>query len=208
MAIPVLILGDSGSGKTASLREMNPETTLVIQPVGKRLPFKSKGWDKSIVVTDNYAKIHKCVVAAGQRGKTAVIIDDANYLMMNEMMRRSSETGFQKYMDLAKNFWELIDHIQRTPGDTRFYFMMHTQTDADGKSRPKTVGKMLDEKIVIEGLFTTVLACKSMDGRHFFQTKTNGDDCVKTPIGMFDSGEIENNLSNVDKTICEYEDIK
>lgn len=211
MAIPVLIIGDSGSGKTTSLRNIPPENALLVQSIDKRLPFRAKGWAKatrenpngSIVVTDNYAKLHRILNKATET-KDIIIFDDANYLMQNEEMRRVEETGYKKFTQQAKAFWELIDHAQKLPNDARVYFMMHTQTDASGFIKPKTTGKMLDEKIVIEGLFTIVFRCMTVDGKHMFTTETNGNDPVKTPMEMFNSYEIDNDLFMVDNAIKQY----
>lgn len=216
MGITVLIVAESGAGKTASLRNLPPEAALQIQVNRKSLPFSSKDWkpitkdnpNGSVIVTDNYNKITKILDRAVELGKKQIIIDDSNYLMSNENMRRVEEKGYTKFTEMAKAYWALIMHAQNLPDDVRVYFFSHAQTDAYGKSKPKTIGKMLDEVICIEGLFTIVMSCNVADGRHFFQTKTNGNDCVKTPMGMFKQSEIDNCLKLVDETICEYEGIE
>jgi hypothetical protein len=216
MGIPVLILGNSGTGKTTSLRNLDPKTTLLIQSVKKSLPFKSNNWkpltkdnrDGSILVTRDYPVIHKSIhKAVNELGKKIIIIDDSNYLMSLEEMSRVNETGYKKFTDMAINFSGLIFMSQDLPDDVRVYFMAHTQTADDGRISIKTTGKMLDDKIVVEGLFTIVLHCHERDGHHFFTTKKQGGDPVKTPMGMFDSEEIDNDLNLVDSKICDYEDI-
>lgn len=212
MACPVLILGDSGTGKTSSLRKLDPLETLVIQSTPKPLPFRSLDWKKadkqnpdgSIIQTDNYGRIHRILDYAPQRGKNIIVIDDSNYIMQFEEMRRVEQTGFSKFTQMAKNFYELIEHAQSLPTDTRIYFMMHTQTDANGVIKPKTTGKMLDEKIVIEGLFAIVLRSMAVDGRYMFSTRTSGSDPVKTPLDMFENHEIDNDLRFVDDEIKKY----
>lgn len=212
MAIPVLIIGDSGLGKTHSLRSLPPSQTLLIQSTPKRLPFRSLDWknlsrenpDGSVYCTDDYSKIHRLLDGANNKGKSKIIIDDANYLMMNEELRRSEQTGYAKYVQMAKNFIGIVDHAQHLDGDARVYFMMHTQSDANGIIKPKTTGKMIDEKVVLEGLFTIVLRVHCVDGRHFFTTKTNGSDPVKTPVDMFDNNEIDNDLLLVDNAIKDF----
>lgn len=212
MAIPILVLGDSGTGKTTSLRKFDPVKTLLIQSTAKRLPFRSSDWtvasrenpNGSIVVTDDYDRIHKIFKYAPTQGKNVIIVDDSNYLMQNEEMRRCEQTGYQKFTQMAKNYWQLIDHAQKLAGDTRIYFLMHTQTDVNGIVTPKTTGKLLDEKIVISGLYTIVLRCHAQDGRHYFTTRTSGNDPVKTPLEMFDAHEIDNDLQLVDETIQQF----
>lgn len=215
MGIPVLILGESGAGKSTSFRKLDPLTTLIVQPIRKKLPFKSKDWkvctkenpNGSIVVTDDYQVIHRVIDSAGSRGKTALIIDDSNYLMTNSSLRRSDEIGFKKFVEFAKAHWELVTHAQKVTGNMRIYFMSHIQTDNEGRQRPKSIGKMLDDQIVLEGLFTIVLGCHVRDGRHFFTTKNSGSDTIKTPIEMFEFDEIDNDLSIVDKAICDFYEI-
>lgn len=216
MGLPVLILGNSGTGKTSSLMNMNPAKTLLIQPIKKSLPFKSADWKPlnkdnpsgSILVTRDYSTIIKSMhKAINERGKEIIIIDDANYLMSLEEMSRVNETGYKKFTDMAVNFSGLIFEAQSLPDNVRVYFMAHTKTSEDGEISIKTTGKMLDEKIVVEGLFTIVMRCHERDGTHFFSTRKRGGDPVKTPIGMFDSDEIPNDLAMVDSTICEYEGI-
>lgn len=214
MGIPVMILGNSGTGKTTSLRNLNPERTLLIQAVNKRLPFKAKalGWkpvnrenpNGSVYITDDYEVIKKALMAANSRGKDIVIIDDANYLMTHENLRRVEEKGYGKFTHMALHFWDLVKAAQEVPGDMRVYFMAHTQTDSEGKVSIKTIGKMLDDQIVVEGLFTIVLGAHVRDGKHFFTTKNSGSDTVKTPIDMFDDEEIDNDLERVDNAICEF----
>lgn len=216
MGLPVLILGNSGTGKTSSLMNLNPAKTLLIQPVKKSLPFKSKEWkplnkdnpNGSILVTRDYGVIIKSIhKAINERGKEIVIIDDANYLMSLEEMSRVNETGYKKFTDMAVNFSGLIFEAQALPDNIRVYFMAHTKANEEGEISIKTTGKMLDEKIVVEGLFTIVMRCHERDGHHFFTTRKRGGDPVKTPIGMFDSEEIPNDLAAVDAVICEYEEI-
>lgn len=207
MAIPVLIIGDSGTGKSTSLMNLQPETTLCIQSINKRLPFRSNNWGpqtKSIMVTDDYAKIHNAFNASGRWGKNIIVVDDTNYLMANENMRNVDIKGFDKFTHMAKNLHSIFDHAQKLPGDQRIYFMMHTQESDTGHIKPKTVGKLLDQQIVIEGLFTIVFRCWANDGRHYFTTKTNGLDPVKTPMDMFKTNEIDNDLLQVDNAIKNY----
>jgi len=200
MAVPVLILGESGTGKSASLRNFKRGEVAVINVAGKPLPFKS---DLGMISTDSYPKIVQAL--KGMQTPSAVI-DDAQYLMANEFMRRSGEMGYQKFTDIGKNFWSLIaETVSRDmPSDRIVYFLSHIERDQAGNEKIKTIGRMLDEKITVEGLFTIVLKTHVEDGKYTFMTHNSGFDTVKSPIGMFESQQIDNDLALVDKTIRAY----
>ena len=199
MGVPVLILGESGSGKSASMRNFKPGEIGIINVSGKPLPFRN---NLKTVNTDNYEDVVKNIIAAKAK---ALVIDDAQYLMANEFMRTAKVTGYQKFTDLALNFWKLIQVvINNLPPDKIVYFLAHVERDANGNEKMKTIGKLLDEKITIEGLFTIVLKTVVQDRHYQFATQTNGQDTVKTPMGMFDDLLIENDLKMVDSTIREY----
>lgn len=199
MGVPVLILGESGSGKSASMRNFKPGEIGIINVSGKPLPFRN---NLKTVNTDNYEDIVKTIIAAKAK---ALVIDDAQYLMANEFMRTAKVTGYQKFTDLALNFWKLIQVvINNLPPDKIVYFLAHVERDANGNEKMKTIGKLLDEKITIEGLFTIVLKTVVQDRHYQFATQTNGQDTVKTPMGMFSDLLIENDLKMVDSTIREY----
>lgn len=210
MGYPVLIIGESGTGKSTSLREMNPDTSLLVQPIKKPLPFRSanwKAWDGSqgsLITTDNWEKMVHIAGNAASKSKDKVIFDDYQYLLANEFMRRSDEKGYQKFTDIGRHAWEVIMAAQRTPCDTRFYFLMHSDISDTGTTKAKTIGKMLDDKITLEGLFTVVLRTQVIDGHYCFATKNNGFDTVKSPIGLFDQDRIDNDLAYVDRSICDY----
>ena len=199
MGVPVLILGESGSGKSASMRNFKPGEIGIINVSSKPLPFRN---NLKTVNTDNYEDVVKTIIAAKAK---ALVIDDAQYLMANEFMRTAKVTGYQKFTDLALNFWKLIQVvINNLPPDKIVYFLAHVERDANGNEKMKTIGKLLDEKITIEGLFTIVLKTVVQDRHYQFATQTNGQDTVKTPMGMFDDLLIENDLKMVDSTIREY----
>lgn len=199
MARGVLILGASGTGKSASMRNFNPDEIGVINVAGKSLPFKSK---IKAITTDRYEDIDKILKGAKVK---SLVIDDSQYLMANEFMRRATENGFQKFTDIGRNFWSLMDMINHDlPKDVIVYFMHHTELDANGNEKAKTIGKLLDEKITLEGMFTIVLKTVVVDGSYMFSTKNSGADTVKTPMGMFDEDLIENDLKAVDDRIREY----
>ena len=200
MAIPCLILGESGTGKSASMRNFSKGEVAIINVAGKPLPFKS---DLPMITTDRYPEIVNALLK--MKAKTAVI-DDAQYLLANEFMRRSGEMGYQKFTDIAKNDWSLIAETicKQMPDDKIVYVMSHIDRDQNGYEKVKTIGKLLDEKITVEGLFTIVLKTHVEDGKYTFITQNSGFDTVKSPIGMFDSVEIDNDLKAVDNAIREY----
>lgn len=200
MAIPVLVLGESGTGKSASLRNFKKGEVAVINVAGKPLPFRS---ELGMIVTDRYPEIVKAL--KGMKTPSAVI-DDAQYLLANEFMRRSGEVGFQKFTDIAKNYWSLIAETvsKELPPDKIVYFLSHIERDQNGNEKVKTIGKLLDEKITVEGLFSIVLKTHVEDGKYTFFTQNSGFDTVKSPIGMFDQLQIDNDLKFVDNTIRAY----
>ena len=199
MAIPVLILGESGSGKSASLRNFSPGEVGVINVSNKPLPFRT---EIKTLNTDDYSYIQSVLLSA--RAKS-IVIDDAQYLMTNEFMRTAKVTGYQKFTDIALNFWNLVQTvIRRMPEDRIVYFLSHIERDQNSYEKMKTVGRMLDEKITVEGLFTIVLKTSVQDGKYSFRTQTNGMDTVKSPIGMFSELAIDNDLKLVDGIIRDY----
>ena len=200
MGIPVFILGHSGTGKSTSLRNFKSNEILHINVMSKPLPFK--GRFAETYNGDNYTEIAKAI---NKTKCKSIVIDDAQYLMANEFMRRSSEVGYQKFTDIANNFWTLITSVtDDLPFDVIVYFLMHTDMDDNGNEKAKTIGKLLDEKICIEGMSSIVLKTAVKDGVYSFLTQNNGHDTVKSPLGMFPTYEIENDLKKVDTAIREY----
>ena len=204
MATKVLILGDSGTGKSASLRNFQPEEVLVINAAGKPLPFKNHFES----VTPAFNKMTVDVIRAmDNTSKKVIIIDDAQYIMSFQYMRRIKENGWDKWNDIQGDFFNIIQHCDELPADTIVYFLSHIQRDEEGREKLKTMGKMLDEKITLEGLFTVVLKTSVTDGEYCFITQNSGKDTVKSPIGMFDSYAIDNDLKYVDTKIRNYYEI-
>lgn len=200
MGIPVFVLGRSGTGKSTSLRNFKSDEILHINVMSKPLPFK--GRFAETYNGDNYQEIAKAI---NDSKKKVVVIDDAQYLMANEFMRRSFEKGFDKFTEIGYNFWTLVNSINEgLPYDTIVYFLMHTAEDDQGNEKAKTIGKLLDEKITLEGMTSIVLKTAVKDGVYSFLTQNNGHDTVKSPLGMFSTYEIENDLKMVDKTIRDY----
>lgn len=198
MGIPVLVLGESGSGKSASLRNFEPDEIGIFNVASKPLPFRKK-----LLKVDKagYATILK---ALEKPTKKVYAIDDSQYLMCFEEFARAKETGYQKFTDMALNFYNLVHFIiESTPPDVTVYFLHHTETSDMGKIKAKTVGKMLDSKLTLEGLFSIVLLCRADGTRHFFETQSDGYTTAKSPMEMFER-EIDNDLKMVDNTIREY----
>lgn len=200
MGIPVFILGHSGTGKSTSLRNFKSDEILHINVMRKPLPFK--GRFAEIYEGDDYAGIANAINASK---KKTIVIDDAQYLMANEFMRRSFEKGYDKFTEIGYNFWTLINGASMDlPFDTIVYFLMHTDIDDNGNEKAKTIGKLLDEKITLEGMTSIVLKTAVKDGVYTFTTQNNGHDTVKSPLGMFSTYEIDNDLKAVDTTIRKY----
>ena len=212
MSIATLILGNSGSGKSTSLRHLDPSKTILIQCIKKPLPFRAEGWkaksslkaEGNIVQTDNPALIERIMRNSPH---DVVIIDDYQAVMVNELMSRSSEKGYDKFTDIGKNAWNIFNAAGALAEHRRIYILAHTQTDDFGSVRMKTVGKMVDQTLVPEGFFTIVLRTEVINNAYSFSTQTNGQDCCKSPIGMFSDRHIENDLAEVDKAICTYYNI-
>lgn len=207
MAIPVLVIGKSGGGKSTALRNCvdNDEWNL-INVLGKPLPFKGK---IPQVVTDEYEQVKKCCANSKAH---SIVIDDAGYLITNYFMKNHSTKGagnavFSMYNTIADNFWNLVEFIKKLPEDKIVYIIMHEDTDDYGNVKPKTIGKLLDEKICLEGMFTIVLRCIQENGKHLFVTQADGGAVSKSPMGMFDDLQIDNDLLYVDKMIREYYEI-
>ena len=213
MGVSVMVLGESGMGKSRSIKNLNPDETLVIKSISKPFPFRSADWKKfdaktktgSIWSTDNYDVIKKAIVMAKSLGKNVVVIDDAQYLMANEFMNKSAVKGFDKFTEIAKNMWELLTTAnEKCDEDLRIYFLQHTEKTGDGGSKAKTIGKMLDEKITLEGMVTVVLNAEKENQNYFFTTQNNGSNTGKSPEEMFEEYRVENDLRKVDNAICLY----
>jgi hypothetical protein len=199
MGIPVLVLGESGSGKSASLRNFEPEDVSIFNVAAKPLPFKKKLPKKA---TSDYAVIMDGI---SKSQKKAFVIDDSQYLMCFESFSRAKETGFGKFTDFALHFYNLVQFvIRQTPPDVIVYFLHHVEADSNtGKVKAKTMGKMLDSQLTLEGLFSIVLMCVTDGKKHSFITQSDGFTTAKSPMDMFPA-VIDNDLKSVDQAIREY----
>lgn len=211
MALPVLIIGRPGSGKTYSLKNFAPSEVGIISVEKGRLPFRSELKVAKVPRFENKADINTYAQANSAKyawieraieksSVKSIAIDDSQYLLVNEMFDRSGERGFDKFTDIAKNFRDLVHAVNDLEDEDKIvYFLHHSETDTDGREKVKTIGKMLDEKLSVEGLFDIVLYCAD----HKFITQANGQSTAKSPEGMFDL-EIPNDLKAVDVAIREY----
>lgn len=199
MGIPVLVLGESGSGKSASLRNFEPEDVSIFNVAAKPLPFKKKLPKKA---TSDYAVIMDGI---SKSQKKAFVIDDSQYLMCFESFSRAKETGFGKFTDFALHFYNLVQFvIRQTPPDVIVYFLHHVESDSNtGKVKAKTMGKMLDSQLTLEGLFSIVLMCVTDGKKHSFITQSDGFTTAKSPMDLFPA-VIDNDLKSVDQAIREY----
>jgi hypothetical protein len=200
-SVPVLLIGASGTGKSTSLRNFTKDEIAVVNVLGKPLPFKS---DIKAPKLDDYQSILKAI--QGTKKKT-IVIDDAGYLITNEFMNKSSIKGYDKYNEIANNFFNLINAIKNIDGGKTVYLVMHEDSNEDGDVKPKTIGKLLDDKVNIQGMFTVCIRSMFDNGNYIFRLKTNGQDCVKTPFGMFETETMENDLKEFDKVVREYYDL-
>lgn len=204
MGIPVIIYGKSGSGKTRSLKFFDEDELLYVNVEKKLLPFKKKF--KYELRTDNTNKIMEKL---SKMPTKVAVIDDLTYTMTNEFMRRhrnmKGNQQFDLYNDIADNLWNLFEHVKNNlPSDVIVYFIMHEDSDDYGQTKIRTIGRLLDSKVSIEGIVTICIRCMSKDGKHFFKVTTDGDDVSKAPEDLFEEAEFENNLKYVDETIRDF----
>lgn len=205
MGVAVLVLGESGSGKSASMRNFKQSDVSVLNVASKPFPFKNVN---SIKKADKAT--YGMIKGAVSSGRTlSYVIDDAQYLMAFESFEKANETGYGKFTTMAKNYQEMLRYIQEdTSPDTIVYVLQHIDTNEDGKIKAKTLGKMLDQQLTVEGLFTIVLLCEASEKGHYFITQSDGTNPCKSPMGMFDDVKIDNDLKRVDDAIREYYGLK
>ena len=207
MATAVLIMGESGSGKSASLRNFAPNEISVFNVTNKPLPFKQ---GKTKIPKIDNATYDDIANALAKPNKRAYMIDDAGYLLSFELFKRASEKGYDKFTDMAKNFFNMLEFINTTlPNDIIVYITMHTEDDSEmHKTKAKTIGKMIDQNLNLEGLFTIVLRAMQTEDGYKFITRDDRVSTAKSPIGMFENDTVDNDLKEVDRIIREYYDMK
>jgi len=204
MGIPILLMGKSGTGKSASLRNFVKDEIAIINVLNKPLPFRTKLVTYS---TQDYSKLKNALL---QSKLNDIVIDDAGYLITAEFMRRAQEKGYEKFTELANHFYDLVNFIiHELPSEKIVTIIMHEEeSDLTGAVKPKTIGKLLDEKVCIEGMFSIVIRSMKNENRYVFRTQTNGFDLAKTPIGLFEEQEIDNDLKYVLNEIRKYYNIE
>lgn len=195
-------MGESGTGKSTSMRNCNPDLIAVVNPVGKPLPFKGK----FIMLNGETEsrKITKFMKEQAAAGKKIIVVDDFQYILSVPYMNRIKENGWDKWNDFGANYFEIIDVCKELPDDVVVYYLTHTETLENGTTTIKLIGKLLREKITIEGLFTIVLRTGVNEGKYYFYTQNSGKDTVKSPMGMFPAYAIDNDLQYVDDKIRNY----
>lgn len=215
----ILVMGESGTGKSTALRNLPPEETFIINVIDKPLPFK--GFKKNYIqfkyddktdsstgnyyVSDNHGRLSRMIQHINSKRPDIknIIVDDFQYIMCNEYMDRAKETGFGKFTEIGQHAWDLIRKLQQGRPDIECFVLSHTEND-QGKVKFKTIGKMLDEKITVEGMFTVVLHTAIQDGKYTFLTQNDGTHVAKSPMEMFKDKYIENDLVFVKQKINEY----
>lgn len=211
-----LIIGESGTGKSTSLAGLNPKETFIINVLDKPLPFKgykknyipisSDGMTGNYYASDDYFKLIKCIKLINEKRPEIknLIIDDWQYTMCNEFMRRATETGFVKFTEIGQHAWSIIRELTFCRENLYCFVLSHSDSDSNGRMKCKSIGKMLDEKITIEGMFTVVLHTQIMDGAYKFLTQNDGGHVAKSPAGMFEDKYINNDLVYVKEQMNSY----
>jgi hypothetical protein len=218
MSTPILILGKSGSGKSRSIKTLDPKKTFIINVCGKDLPFA--GWRKNytlqtkektgnLLSTDNSEIIGSTIryISENRPEIETIIIDDFQYIMANEFMRRAKEKGYEKFTEIGNHAWTLLWDSRLLRTGLFIVFLAHSEMSDSGETKCKTIGKMLDDKICVEGMFTIVLSTSFEDGKYFFETQTTGQNTTKSPEGMFSTMRIDNDLQYVITSIKKYEGV-
>ena len=200
MGVPILIEGESGSGKTFSIRNFKPSEVGIFSVEKGRLPFKG---DFKVKKRATYKDIN---VIFKEPKLKRYVIDDSQFLMVNQLFDRAKEVGYQKYTDLAVDMRNLVHNVNYLlPDDVIVYFLHHTETDPNtGRIKAKTVGKMIDQYLTLEGCFDIVLLAETDGKEHYFITQSDGTTTAKSPYGMFDSIRIDNDLAAVDAKVREF----
>lgn len=210
MANLVLILGESGTGKSTSIESLDPKETFILQTIKKPLPFKNSyklrttKEDGNRFISSDYQTIISIFNWIDKSKFKTLIVDDFQYILANEFMQRATERGFDKFTEMAQKYYNIIMAASNLRDDLTVIFMSHLERKDDGSEKVKTIGKLLDEKITVEGLFTIVLTTRVEQGEYFFETQNNGRNTTKSPKGMFKENKIPNDLSIVTQAISSY----
>lgn len=198
MAIKVLIVGESGSGKSASLRNFDEKEVAIFNVSEKPMPFRKK---LPMVKTSNMKWIAEEIK---RNARNCFVVDDAGLAMTFYLFGKVNDKGYEKFTQVAKDFYDMVQAVDQCSDDTIVYFMMHTDRSDDGsKVKAKTAGKMIDSQLTLESLFSIVLYCVTDGKSHKFITRSDGVTTAKSPIEMFPL-EMDNDLKAVDTAIREY----
>ena len=209
MSNAVLVLGESGSGKSTSMRTLSPEETFIVNVIGKPLPFRgakskyqqlsSDGLTGNYYATDDTNTIKRIInlVQTKRPDIRTLILDDFGYTITNSFMRKANQRGYDRFIEIAKDMFDILDIVSNLREDLYCFVMMHTETDSQGRSKPRTVGKMIDQYICIEGKFSTVLHAVIADKNYRFITNNDNQHMAKSPFGLFEDLYIDNDLQVV-----------
>ena len=198
MGVLVMVVGKSGSGKSTSLRNFEDGEAAIFNVVGKPLPFR-----KRLAKADRCG--YKSIEASLRANKLrAYVVDDSTYLMQFSNFAKAKESGYGKFVDMAVEFERLLEAAMATNDDTVVYFLHHPDVDERGNVKPKSIGRMLDEKLCIEGLFPIVINCEVRNGQHVFSVEPDERGIAKAPMDMFESAVFDNDLKAVDAAVREY----
>lgn len=215
MSNAVLIIGESGTGKSTSIRTLPSEQTFIINVLGKPLPFRgaNKAYTKvdkegkgNTFTSDEHNKIKDAInyVNLKRPDIKYLVLDDFGYTISNDFMKKALINGFQKFTEIGRDAWEILKTVNEVREDLLCFVTMHSDVDMAGRSKPKTIGKLLDEKVCVEGMFTVVLHSIVSDGQYYFITNHDGSHMAKSPMGMFANNAIPNDLKMVSDTIHAY----
>ena len=211
MSNTVLVIGQSGSGKSTALRNLDPSSTFIISVLDKPLPFKGykklySEENKNYFCSDNYKSIINYIEAINARRPdiTTLVIDDAHFIMANEFMVRACEKGFDRFSEIAQHMWQVMCAVTNTRDNLTCFVLSHNEIDNTGMSKPKTVGKLLDDKITLEAMVTVCLHTMIKDGEYKFLTQNDGSHVCKSPLGMFEEFLIPNDLLVVKDAVETY----
>ena len=216
MSNAILVLCESGTGKSTRLRSLSPAETLIINVLDKPLPFRGHkknyiklspdGLEGNYYESDDYAKIKRIIGLVNQKRTEIknIVIDDFGFTITNAFMRRSQERGFDKFTDIGKGAWEIISSLRGLREDLNCIVTMHVDVDVLGKYKPKTIGKMIDQYNIIEGSFTFIFQSEIVDNKYKFITNHDGQHMAKTPMGCFDEMLIDNDMQIIIEKIQSY----
>lgn len=199
-SLGILIMGGSGTGKSTSLRNLPAEETAIINVTNKPMPFKNKNNIK-VVNCNDYEQMIKAILSTKKR---IIVVDDSSYMMTFENFEKATNKGYDKFTMMAVNYYDLIITPKRCDGEKIIYFITHEEMGEDMIAKPKTIGKMLSQQLVIEGLFTVVLRSMIKNNEYVFQTHNDGTSVCKSPMDMFENDFIPNDLAEVDRIIRDY----